>query len=48
MTADAFAAAIEHCREVGMNGYLTKPIDPARLRGVLEAVVRGRDFEDML
>jgi signal transduction histidine kinase/CheY-like chemotaxis protein len=36
MTADAFSAAIEHSRAVGMNDYVTKPIDPGMLRRVLE------------
>lgn len=36
MTADAFSAAIEHSKAVGMNDYVTKPIDPNMLRTVLE------------
>ena len=36
MTADAFSAAIEHCKAVGMNNYVTKPIDPDRLKEVLQ------------
>jgi signal transduction histidine kinase/ActR/RegA family two-component response regulator len=36
MTADAFSAALEHSKAVGMNDYVTKPIDPDRLRTVLE------------
>ena len=36
MTADAFSAAIEHSRAVGMNDYVTKPIDPEMLRRALE------------
>lgn len=36
MTADAFSAAIEHSKEVGMTDYVTKPISPQRLRDVLE------------
>ena len=35
MTADAFTAAREKCLSVGMNDYLTKPLDPARLYAVL-------------
>ena len=35
MTADAFSAAIEHSKTVGMNEYITKPIDPDKLREVL-------------
>jgi CheY-like chemotaxis protein len=37
MTADAFSAAEERSRAAGMNGYLTKPIDPRRLQAALEA-----------
>lgn len=36
MTADAFSAALEHSREVGMNDYVTKPIDARHLQEVLQ------------
>jgi len=36
MTADAFAEAVEHCRRVGMNQHITKPLDPLQLRHTLE------------
>ncbi|MCI2069029.1 MAG: ATP-binding protein [Bacilli bacterium] len=32
MTADAFSAAVEHSKAAGMNGYITKPLDVARLQ----------------
>jgi CheY-like chemotaxis protein len=35
MTADAFSTAIEHAKQVGMNDYITKPIDVAKLRETL-------------
>jgi len=35
MTADAFTAAIEHSRAVGMTDYVTKPLDVNRLRDAL-------------
>ena len=35
MTADAFSAAIEHSRAVGMTDYVTKPLDVELLRDVL-------------
>ena len=35
MTADAFSAAIEHSRYVGMTDYLTKPLDIKLLWEVL-------------
>ncbi|MEA5050007.1 MAG: ATP-binding protein [Oscillospiraceae bacterium] len=37
MTADAFSQAADHARTSGMTAYTTKPLDPAALRGVLEA-----------
>ena len=40
MTADAFSAALEHSREIGMNDYITKPIDPQQLRQTLEKNVK--------
>ena len=40
MTADAFSAAVEHSKTVGMNDYVTKPIDPDMLRSVLEKYCR--------
>jgi CheY-like chemotaxis protein len=40
MTADAFSAALEHSRAVGMTGYTTKPIDPDELRAELEKVIK--------
>jgi PAS domain S-box-containing protein len=36
MTADAFSAALERCKEAGMNDYITKPINPELLRKTLE------------
>lgn len=31
MTADAFEDDFHHAKEIGMNGYVTKPIDPGKL-----------------
>ena len=39
LTADATADAEGRCREVGMDGCLTKPIEPERLLAMIEAVV---------
>lgn len=36
MTADAFSAAIEHSKSVGMTDYVTKPLDANLLRTILE------------
>ncbi len=40
MTADAFTDAQQRGMEAGMTAYLTKPIDPARLRAILEKEIR--------
>lgn len=36
MTADAFTAAVEHSKTVGMTDYVTKPLDVDLLREALE------------
>ena len=41
LTAHALPGYREKCLEAGMNGYLTKPIDPAKLLKALEAVIPG-------
>lgn len=35
LTASVFQADREHCREVGMNAFLSKPFSDDELRGVL-------------
>jgi two-component system sensor histidine kinase RpfC len=40
LTADATKDAWDRCRESGMDGYVTKPIEPARLVEVIDSVVR--------
>ncbi|MEA5049961.1 MAG: PAS domain-containing protein [Oscillospiraceae bacterium] len=42
MTADAFTAAVEHSRAVGMTDYVTKPIAPEVLFGALSKAMGGR------
>jgi len=37
MTADAFEDDIRKCLDAGMNGHISKPIDPQRLYGTLAA-----------
>jgi len=36
LTADAMQGAEQHCREAGMDGYLTKPLDRVRLGETIE------------
>ncbi len=37
MTADAFSEDIQHCKDVGMNGHIAKPLNINNLVSVLEA-----------
>ena len=38
LTAHAMKGDEDACRDAGMDGYLSKPIDPQRLREALDAV----------
>jgi CheY-like chemotaxis protein len=38
LTANAMAGDAERCIEAGMDGHLSKPIDRARLRALLEQI----------
>jgi two-component system sensor histidine kinase RpfC len=40
LTADATTDAGARCRDAGMDGYVTKPIEPARLLDVIDSVLR--------
>ena len=42
MTADAFEESVRESREAGMNGYVTKPVDPRALYAALVAAISRR------
>jgi CheY-like chemotaxis protein len=43
LTADAYAGDVRKTRECGMNGHLSKPIDPDMLFQVLQEAVAAGD-----
>ena len=43
LTANAYAEDLARCREAGMDGHLTKPIDIAQLMSTLDKVPRRND-----
>jgi two-component system, sensor histidine kinase RpfC len=44
LTADATSDAWTRCQEAGMDGYATKPIEPARLLEIIDSVVGDADI----
>jgi two-component system sensor histidine kinase RpfC len=42
LTADATPAAAASCREAGMDGCITKPVEPARLLAIITDLVVGQ------
>ncbi len=42
MTADAFSEDIQHCKDVGMNGHIAKPLNIRTLLNVLEAEYQNK------
>jgi CheY-like chemotaxis protein len=43
MTADAFADDVKKCLDAGMDGHISKPIDPENMfRTIAEAVANRR------
>ena len=43
MTANAFADAVQKAKEAKMDEYITKPLDPERLREILlEQLEKGK------
>jgi signal transduction histidine kinase/DNA-binding response OmpR family regulator len=45
LTANALAEQTDRCMQAGMDAFLSKPIEPARLHEVLARYLRGRDQE---
>jgi two-component system sensor histidine kinase RpfC len=43
LTADATSEAWERCQEAGMDGYATKPIEPARLLEIIDSMAGRSD-----
>ena len=46
VTADATAATMARCRELGFAGYVTKPIDAEQLHASIDHVLAGGPFVD--
>nr|TFG55448.1 MAG: response regulator [Hyphomicrobiales bacterium] len=42
LTADALETGRKACRDAGMTGFLTKPVDPTDLEAILEVVAKQR------
>jgi signal transduction histidine kinase/ABC-type amino acid transport substrate-binding protein len=40
MTADAFQDDVEKCRKAGMNGHISKPVDPEKMMRVISGNIR--------
>lgn len=44
LTADALEGGKRACRDAGMDGFLTKPVDPAALEEIFAALLPGEDI----
>lgn len=47
LTANATTEAMNECREAGVDAYLTKPIDPAKLLDQIDLIAPKREIKDM-
>ena len=45
MTADAFEESVRTARAAGMDGYVTKPIEPEKLYQTLQTALSNRKEE---
>ena len=43
MTADALEEDIQKCKEIGMNGYIAKPIQPARFLQTINRMINKKE-----
>ena len=41
MTADAFADDVQKCLQAGMNGHISKPIDPDKVYAILNENIKN-------
>lgn len=46
LTADAVEGVAQKAKEAGMNGYLTKPLEPERLLEVIRGIINNSDKEN--
>lgn len=47
LTANATTEAMTECREAGVDGYLTKPIEPAKLLNQIDRIVPKKDAKSV-
>jgi PAS domain S-box-containing protein len=48
MSADAFEEDIRHAERSGMNGYITKPVDPEKMMRTIRSLIREHEMPDYL
>ena len=48
LTADALEGGKRACRDAGMDGFLTKPVDPAELEDMFAMLFPGKDGSNIV
>jgi CheY-like chemotaxis protein len=48
LTADALEGGKRNCRDAGMDGFLTKPVDPTELEEMFAALFPGEDGSNIV
>jgi CheY-like chemotaxis protein len=48
LTADALEGGKRNCRDAGMDGFLTKPVDPTELEEIFAALFPGEDGSNIV